>query len=97
MKSEFLTHYQICALLQVFPLLMQKLSTKEQASLVWQFLCSVPIMLLEEVLPWMVSVLPANKQSEVTQCLNEIAPMEKALQEVGHSSVLKNILINSHF
>lgn len=67
---------------QVFPLLMQKLSTKEQASLVWQFLCSVPIMLLEEVLPWMVSVLPADKQSEVTQCLNEIAPMEKALQEV---------------
>ncbi|TKY55135.1 RING finger protein [Spatholobus suberectus] len=67
---------------QVFPLLMQKLSTKEQASLVWQFICSVPIMLLEEVLPWMVSFLSANKQSEVTQCLNEIAPMEKALQEV---------------
>ncbi|KAK7265753.1 hypothetical protein RJT34_33376 [Clitoria ternatea] len=67
---------------QVFPLLMQKLSTKEQASLVWQFICSVPITLLEEVLPWMVSFLSANKQAEVTQCLNEIAPMEKALQEV---------------
>ncbi|KAL2321921.1 hypothetical protein Fmac_026300 [Flemingia macrophylla] len=67
---------------QVFPLLMQKLSTKEQASLVWQFICSVPITLLEEVLPWMVSFLSANKQSEVTQCLNDIAPMEKALQEV---------------
>ncbi|KAG2407693.1 Zinc finger protein [Vigna angularis] len=67
---------------QVFPLLMEKLSTEEQASLVWQFICSVPIMLLEEVLPWMVSFLSASKQSEVTQCLNEIAPMEKALQEV---------------
>ncbi|KAG4378761.1 hypothetical protein GLYMA_17G096900v4 [Glycine max] len=67
---------------QVFPLLIQKLSNKEQASLVWQFICSVPIMLLEEVLPWMVSFLSANKQSEVTQCLNEIAPMEKAMQEV---------------
>ncbi|KAK7388996.1 hypothetical protein VNO78_23827 [Psophocarpus tetragonolobus] len=67
---------------QVFPLLMQKLSTKEQASLVWQFICSVPVLLLEEVLPWMVSFLSANKQSEVSQCLNELAPMEKALQEV---------------
>ncbi|XP_020226791.1 zinc finger protein BRUTUS-like At1g18910 isoform X2 [Cajanus cajan] len=67
---------------QVFPLLMQKLCTKEQASLVWQFICSVPITLLEEVLPWMVSFLSSNKQSEVTQCLSEIAPMEKALQEV---------------
>lgn len=51
----------------------------------WQFICSVPIMLLEEVLPWMVSFLSADKLAEVTQCLNEIAPMEKALQEVGHS------------
>ncbi|CAJ1944002.1 unnamed protein product [Sphenostylis stenocarpa] len=67
---------------QVFPLLVQKLSTEEQASLVWQFICSVPIMLLEEVLPWMVSFLSASKKSEVTQCLNEIAPMEKTLQEV---------------
>ncbi|XP_050871044.1 zinc finger protein BRUTUS-like At1g18910 isoform X1 [Lathyrus oleraceus] len=67
---------------QVFPLLIQNLSTKEQASLVWQFICSVPIMLLEEVLPWMVSFLSADKQAEVTQCFNEIAPMERALQEV---------------
>ncbi|CAJ2664463.1 unnamed protein product [Trifolium pratense] len=67
---------------QVFPLLIQKLSTKEQASLVWQFICSVPIMLLEEILPWMVSFLSADKQAEVTQCFNEIAPMERALQEV---------------
>ncbi|XP_073219425.1 zinc finger protein BRUTUS-like At1g18910 [Cicer arietinum] len=67
---------------QVFPLLIQKLSTKEQASLVWQFICSVPIMLLEEVLPWMVSFLSADKQAEVTQCFKEIAPMERALQEV---------------
>ncbi|CAL0330170.1 unnamed protein product [Lupinus luteus] len=67
---------------QVFPLLMQKLSTKEQAALVWQFICSVPIMLLEEVLPWMVSFLSEDKQTEFTQFLNKIAPMEKALQEV---------------
>lgn len=67
---------------QVFPLLIQKLSTKEQASLVWQFICSVPIMLLEEVLPWMVSFLSADKQAEVSRCFNEIAPMETTLQEV---------------
>jgi len=64
---------------------MQKLSTEEQASLVWLFICSVPIMFLEELFPWMVSFLSASKQSEVTQCINEIAPMETALQEVGHT------------
>ena len=73
---------------------MQKLSTKEQASLVWQFICSVPIILLEEVLPWMVSFLSADRQAEVTQCLSEIAPMEKALQDVGHSSVLNLFFMN---
>ncbi|KAL4398720.1 hypothetical protein HN51_003321 [Arachis hypogaea] len=67
---------------QVFPLVIQKLPTEEQASLVWQFICSVPIILLEELLPWMVSFLSEEKQAEVTQCINEIAPMEKTLQEV---------------
>ncbi|KAK7291673.1 hypothetical protein RIF29_07000 [Crotalaria pallida] len=75
---------------QVFPLLIQKLSSKEQASLVWQFICSVPIMLLEEILPWMVSFLSADKQAEVTECLSEIAPMEKALQQVLVSWVGSN-------
>ncbi|XP_027329762.1 zinc finger protein BRUTUS-like At1g18910 isoform X3 [Abrus precatorius] len=75
---------------QVFPLLMQKLSTKEQASLVWQFICSVPIMLLEEIFPWMVSFLSANKQTEFAQSLNEIAPMEKELQEVLLSWLRRN-------
>lgn len=63
---------------------MQKLSTKEQALLVWQFICSVPVMLLQELLPWMVSFLSADKQAEVRQCLYEIAPMEKELQQVGY-------------
>ncbi|XP_054821497.1 zinc finger protein BRUTUS-like At1g18910 isoform X3 [Prosopis cineraria] len=67
---------------QVFPLLMQKVSIDEQALLVWQFICSVPIMLLREILPWMVSFLSAEKQAEVRKFLNEITPMEKELQEV---------------
>jgi len=83
LSFDYHTYYQIYPLPQVFPLLIQKLSTKEQASLVWQFICSVPIMLLEEVLPWMVSFLSADKQAEVTRCFNEIAPMETALQEVS--------------
>lgn len=90
--SDRHAHYYICTLLQVFPLLIQKLSTEVQASLIWQFICSVPILLLEEVLPWMVSFLPADKQAEVTQCINEIAPMEKALQEVSRGSVLNLFL-----
>ncbi|KAF7806148.1 zinc finger protein BRUTUS-like [Senna tora] len=76
---------------QVFPLLMQKFSTKEQALLVWQFICSVPIMLLQQVLPWMASFLSADKQAELRQCLNEIAPMEKELQEVLISWLGSNV------
>ncbi|KAI9117590.1 hypothetical protein K1719_011756 [Acacia pycnantha] len=67
---------------QVFPLLLQKVSIEEQASLVWQFICGVPIMLLQEILPWMLSFLSADKQAEVQKFLNEITPMEKELQEV---------------
>lgn len=47
-------------------------------------------------MPWMASFLSADKQVEVTQCLNEIAPMEKALQEVSQNSVLYIILYSSH-
>ncbi|XP_028784078.1 zinc finger protein BRUTUS-like At1g18910 isoform X2 [Neltuma alba] len=45
-------------------------------------MCSVPVVLLQEVLPWMVSFLSADKQAEVRKFLNEITPMEKELQEV---------------
>ena len=62
---------------------MKEFSAREQASLVWQFICSVPMILLEELLPWMMSFLPADQQSEVVNCLRDVVPNEKLLQEVA--------------
>lgn len=67
---------------QVFPLLMQQFSTKEQASLIWQFLCNVPIMLLEDFLPWLTSFLSPLEQEDILHCIKEVVPEEKLLQEV---------------
>ncbi|PSR89630.1 Zinc finger protein BRUTUS-like [Actinidia chinensis var. chinensis] len=67
---------------QVFPLLMQQFSIEEQASLIWQFLCSVPIMLLEDFLPWLTSFLSPDEQEDILHCIIEVVPKEKLLQEV---------------
>eukprot|EP00268_Persea_americana_P069251 TRINITY_DN980_c0_g1_i2.p1 TRINITY_DN980_c0_g1~~TRINITY_DN980_c0_g1_i2.p1 ORF type:complete len:1235 (+),score=218.82 TRINITY_DN980_c0_g1_i2:393-4097(+) len=67
---------------QVFPLLMQRLSFKEQASLVWQFICSVPVILLEDFLPWMMSYLSVREHADAIFCIKEIIPKERLLQEV---------------
>ncbi|CAA2997772.1 zinc finger protein BRUTUS-like At1g74770 isoform X1 [Olea europaea var. sylvestris] len=67
---------------QVFPLLMQKFSSTEQAQLVWRYMCSVPIILLEEFLPWMTSSLSSNEQLDVISCIEVIVPKERLLQEV---------------
>ncbi|KAK9278654.1 hypothetical protein L1049_028227 [Liquidambar formosana] len=67
---------------QVFPLLVQQLSSKEQASLVWQFMCSIPIVLLEDILPWMASFLSSDEEKDFLRCMKEVVPKEKLLQEV---------------
>ena len=67
----------------MFPLLIQQFSPKEQASLVWKFFCSVPVMLLEDFLPWMISFLSSDEQVEALTCIKEIVPNEQLLQEVG--------------
>ncbi|PON61053.1 43kDa postsynaptic protein [Parasponia andersonii] len=67
---------------QIFPSLMKHISVKEQASLVWKFMCSVPIVLMEDMLPWTLSFLSLEEQIEVTNCIKEIVPEEKLLQEV---------------
>lgn len=83
--------------MQVFPLLMQRLSFKEQASLVWQFICSVPVILLEDFLPWMMSYLSVREHADVIYCIKEIIPKERLLQEVEADllSFLFYILFNS--
>lgn len=68
--------------MQVFPLLKQQFSSKEQASLVCQFLCSIPVILLEAILPWMFSFLSQDEKVDVRHCIKEILPEETSLQEV---------------
>ncbi|KAF2316006.1 hypothetical protein GH714_040801 [Hevea brasiliensis] len=75
---------------QVFPLLLEHFSSKEQASLVWEFFCSIPVILLKELLPWMISFLSPEKQVDVTHCIREIVPQEKSLQEVVISWLCRN-------
>ncbi|KAJ6672632.1 RING FINGER AND CHY ZINC FINGER DOMAIN-CONTAINING PROTEIN 1 [Salix viminalis] len=67
---------------QVFPLLIEKFSVEEQASLIWQFICSIPVNMLAEFLPWLSSsILPVEYQ-DMLKCLSMIIPKEKLLQQV---------------
>lgn len=68
--------------LQVFPLLIENFSCQEQASLVWQFICSVPVMVLEDVFPWMTSLLSPIEKAEVVNCVKQVVPKELSLQLV---------------
>ncbi|KAL8457297.1 hypothetical protein ACS0TY_034416 [Phlomoides rotata] len=67
---------------QVFPLLMEKITAEEQSQLVWQYMCSVPIMILEEFLPWMILHLTSDEKLDVLNCITLIIPKERLLQEV---------------
>ncbi|KAK1359771.1 Zinc ion binding protein [Heracleum sosnowskyi] len=70
---------------QIFPLLMQQFSLEKQAAYVWQFMCSIPVTLLEDFLPWIISVLSSREQVEFMHCIAKVVPKEKLLQEVVHS------------
>lgn len=62
--------------------MIENFSFEEQASLVWQFICSVPVMVLEEIFPWMTSLLSPKEKSEVENCVKEVVPKEVTLQLV---------------
>lgn len=67
---------------QVFPLLVAKFSFREQADLVWRFLCSIPVNMMAEFLPWLSSCVSPEEQQDMIKCLHKIVPEEKLLQEV---------------
>eukprot|EP01018_Ginkgo_biloba_P028350 Gb_34590 [translate_table: standard] len=54
---------------QIFPLLTQHFSLKEQAALVWQFVCSIHVNLMEEFLPWLVSSLSIDDRKDMIKCM----------------------------
>ncbi|KAH9778758.1 zinc finger protein BRUTUS [Citrus sinensis] len=66
---------------QVFPLLTQHFSLEEQASLVWQFFCSIPVNMMAEFLPWLSSSISTNEYQDMRKCLSKIVPEEKLLQQ----------------
>ncbi|MCL7041667.1 hypothetical protein MKW94_004556 [Papaver nudicaule] len=74
---------------QVFPLLIQLFSLEEQASFVWRLISSVPIMLLEDMLPWMASYLPKTEQEDFALCIKAVIPKENLLQKVLISWLVK--------
>lgn len=67
---------------QVFPLLSEKFSFEEQASLVWQFLCSIPVNMIAEFLPWLSSSISPDERQDMRKCLHRIIPDEKLLQQI---------------
>lgn len=62
---------------------MLHFSFEEQADLVWQFLCSIPVNLMEKFLPWLATSLTQEERQQMTACLEEIVPEEQLLQQVG--------------
>uniref|UniRef100_A0A7N0RBR3 Zinc finger protein n=1 Tax=Kalanchoe fedtschenkoi TaxID=63787 RepID=A0A7N0RBR3_KALFE len=67
---------------QVLPLLIEKFTFEEQAALVWQFFCSIPVNMMTEFLPWLASSICADEHEDMLKCLRKIVPQEKLLQQV---------------
>ncbi|ERN04022.1 zinc finger protein BRUTUS [Amborella trichopoda] len=67
---------------QVFPYLIDKFSFEEQAFLVWQFLCTIPVNMMPEFLPWLASSLSSDELQDLLDCLHKIIPEQKLLQQV---------------
>lgn len=67
-------------------MLTKQFSRQEQSALVWQFMCSVPVLLLEDFLPWMTSFLSSEEKKHVENCIKEVVPEEKLLKEVNPKS-----------
>ncbi|KAG0483121.1 hypothetical protein HPP92_011205 [Vanilla planifolia] len=89
---------------QVFPLLLQKFSCEEQADLVWQFFCSIPVKMMVEFLPWLSSSVSSDERHDMIKCLLIIVPGEKLLQQVifnwlegKHVPLCQDHSTDSHF
>lgn len=76
--------------MQVFPLLIEKFSFEEQASLVWQFFCSIPVNMMIKFLPWLSSSISPDEYKDMLKCLRKIVPKEKLLQQVRAHPVHPN-------
>ncbi|XP_057251192.1 zinc finger protein BRUTUS-like At1g18910 isoform X2 [Beta vulgaris subsp. vulgaris] len=81
--------YHCAAEDEVFPLLMSQFSDEEQGSLLWQLTCSVPVVLMEDLFPWLACFLAPEEQLELKHTMRKIVPHDKLLQEVVISWINK--------
>ncbi|CAM0954073.1 unnamed protein product [Alopecurus aequalis] len=80
--QTFITQHMFKEEEQVFPLLITKFSYEEQADLVWQFICNIPVNMMAEFLPWLSSSVSPDEHQDILNCLHKIVPQEKLLQQV---------------
>ncbi|KAL6848619.1 hypothetical protein ACP4OV_021202 [Aristida adscensionis] len=80
--QTFITQHMSKEEEQVFPLLIKKFSHEEQADLVWQFLCSIPVNMMTEFLPWLSASVSPEERQDILDCLHKVVPEEKLLQEI---------------
>ncbi|XP_076913974.1 zinc finger protein BRUTUS-like [Bidens hawaiensis] len=66
---------------QVIPLLVEKFSFEEQASLVWHFLCSIPVNMMAEFLPWLSASVSSDERQEM-RSMKGVIPEEALLQQI---------------
>lgn len=71
---------------QIIPLIIQKFSLEEQASLVRQFLCSIPTNVVAKFIPWLASSISPDECQDLYKCLSNTVPEEKLLQQVSLAS-----------
>ncbi|KAK9669313.1 hypothetical protein RND81_13G122900 [Saponaria officinalis] len=62
---------------QVLPLLKTHFSDEDQASLIWQFMCSFPVMLLEDMFPWLANLLSLEEQLDLKDSISNILKRDK--------------------
>ncbi|KAL6130268.1 hypothetical protein ACLB2K_068649 [Fragaria x ananassa] len=67
---------------QIIPLLIQKFSPEEQASLLWKLLSGIPTNIVVKLIPWLASSVSSDERQQLYKCLSTVVPAEKLLQQV---------------
>eukprot|EP00891_Asterochloris_glomerata_P008539 jgi/Astpho2/8539/Aster-05573 len=65
---------------QLLPLLLQHFTHAEQATLVTQFLCCIPLATVEAVLAWLKPQVPEEEQQELLAQVKQVVPDQLLLQ-----------------
>ncbi|CAI9112382.1 OLC1v1012828C2 [Oldenlandia corymbosa var. corymbosa] len=80
-KSIF-CHHVLKEERQVFPFILKQFSLEKQAKIVWQYICALPLAVLEDFIRWMASLLPPEEQIDFAVGIKAVLPEEEVLQEV---------------